>query len=243
MRRCSSANSVITATACWDEQLERAMGESMSKPFDLVLGRKTYEIFAAHWPHTDDPGAEPLNKATKHVASTTLTEPDWENSKLIEGEVPEGIRALKQQEGPELQVHGSANLIQTLLEHGLIDEFRLCVFPLVLGTGKRLFDGGGARGPGARKLAGALQRSDPGELPKRRRDQIRLLRLKRPARRSRRAAPRTSAERRPQRRSRQRRANGGQCAGSAALPPRPRSSSAPSRVRAATEAASPEPAR
>lgn len=114
----------------------------MSKPFDLVIGRKTYEIFAAHWPYSDDPGAEPLNTATKHVASTTRKGLDWENSKLIEGEVPDGIRALKEQDGPELQVHGSANLIQTLLEHGLIDEFRVWIFPLVLGKGKRLFDGG-----------------------------------------------------------------------------------------------------
>jgi dihydrofolate reductase len=126
----------------WDEQMQTVMGESMSKPFDLVLGRKTYEIFAAHWPHSDDPGAEILNNATKHVASTTRTELEWQNSKLIEGEVPDGVGALKQQDGPELQVHGSANLIQTLLEHGLIDEFRLWIFPLVLGKGKRLFDGG-----------------------------------------------------------------------------------------------------
>jgi dihydrofolate reductase len=126
----------------WDGQMEKAMGELMGKPFDLVLGRKTYEIFAAFWPHSDDPGAEPLNKATKHVASTTLKELEWENSKLIEGDVPEGVRALKAQDGPELQVHGSGNLIQTLLPHGLIDEFRLLIFPLVLGKGKRLFDGG-----------------------------------------------------------------------------------------------------
>jgi len=126
----------------FDDELGAAMGESMAPPFDLVLGRKTYEIFAAHWPHTDDPAAEELNSATKHVASTTLTELDWENSELIEGDVPEGIRALKQEDGPELQVHGSGNLIQTLLEHGLIDEFRLKIFPLVLGTGKRLFGGG-----------------------------------------------------------------------------------------------------
>jgi dihydrofolate reductase len=126
----------------WDEEMQNAIGESMSRPFDIVLGRRTYEIFAAHWPHTDDPGAEPLNKATKHVASTTLTKLDWENSTLIEGDVPEGIRALKQVDGPELQVHGSGNLIQTLLEHGLVDEFRLMVFPLVLGKGKRLFDDG-----------------------------------------------------------------------------------------------------
>jgi dihydrofolate reductase len=126
----------------WDEQMEQAMAESMALPFDLVLGRKTYEIFAAFWPDADGPAAEPLNKATKHVASTTLNELEWENSKLIEGDVPEGVLALKEQDGPELQVHGSANLIQTLLEHGLVDEFRLKTFPLVLGKGKRLFDGG-----------------------------------------------------------------------------------------------------
>jgi dihydrofolate reductase len=126
----------------WDEQMGRAMGELMSKPFDLVLGRKTYEIFAAHWPHSDEPEAEPLNSATKHVASTTLSDLAWENSKLIEGGVPSGVRALKEQDGPELQVHGSANLIQTLLEHGLVDEFRLFIFPVVLGEGKRLFAGG-----------------------------------------------------------------------------------------------------
>jgi dihydrofolate reductase len=126
----------------WDDEIGAAMGESMAPPFDLVLGRKTYEIFAAHWPHTDDPGAEELNSATKHVASSTLTELEWENSRLIEGDVAEGIRALKQEDGPELQVHGSANLIQTLLEHRLIDEFRLKIAPLVLGTGKRLFGDG-----------------------------------------------------------------------------------------------------
>jgi dihydrofolate reductase len=128
----------------WDDQMQSVMGESMSKPFELVLGRKTYEIFAAHWPHSEDPGAELLNRATKHVASTTRKELEWENSKLIEGGVPEGVRALKEQDGPELQVHGSANLIQTLLDHVLIDEFRLWIFPLVLGKGKRLFDGGTA---------------------------------------------------------------------------------------------------
>ena len=126
----------------WDEEMEKAMGESMASPFDLVLGRKTYEIFASHWPQSDDPAAELLNSATKHVASNTLKELEWENSKLIEPDVPEGIRAFKEEDGPELQVHGSANLIQTLLEHGLVDEFRLKIFPLVLGTGKRLFDGG-----------------------------------------------------------------------------------------------------
>jgi dihydrofolate reductase len=126
----------------WDERMQQNMSEFMGRPFDLLLGRKTYEIFAAHWPHSDEPGAEALNAATKHVASSTLTEVEWANSTLIAGPVPEGVRALKAQDGPELQVHGSANLIQTLLEHDLIDEISLFIFPLVLGRGKRLFDGG-----------------------------------------------------------------------------------------------------
>ena len=127
----------------WDEMMGRVMDEVMGKPFDLVLGRKTYEIFAAHWPHaTEEQGAKPLNEATKHVASRTLRSLDWAKSVLIEGDVGEGIAALKQQEGPELQVHGSANLIQTLLRENLIDEFRLWTFPLVVGSGKRLFADG-----------------------------------------------------------------------------------------------------
>jgi dihydrofolate reductase len=126
----------------WDEHMQQIMGEFMGKPFDLVLGRKTYEIFAAHWPRSEDPGAEALNNATKHVASSTLSEVSWQNSRLIEGDVPAGIRALKEQGGPELQVHGSATLIQTLLEHGLIDEINVWIFPVVLGRGKRLFGGG-----------------------------------------------------------------------------------------------------
>jgi dihydrofolate reductase len=108
-----------------------------------VLGRKTYEIFAAHWPHSDEEGAEQLNSATKHVASTTLSGPlDWQNSHLIEGDVPAGVRALKEQDGPELQVHGSATLLQTLIAEGLVDEFSIWIFPVVLGRGKRLFGDG-----------------------------------------------------------------------------------------------------
>jgi dihydrofolate reductase len=126
----------------WDDVMMRTMGETMGKPFDLVLGRKTYEIFAAHWPYSDEPGAEQLNNATKYVASRTLTSLEWKNSQLIEGDVAHGVAALKQGEGPELQVHGSSGLIQTLLSHDLVDEFRILVFPLVLGRGKRLFDEG-----------------------------------------------------------------------------------------------------
>jgi dihydrofolate reductase len=127
----------------WDDQMGLVMGEAMSAPFDLLLGRRTYDIFASHWPHaTDDPAAKPLNDATKYVASRGRPTLGWSNSALIEGDVAEGIAALKAGDGPELQVHGSGNLIQTLLRHGLVDEFRLWVFPLVIGSGKRLFTDG-----------------------------------------------------------------------------------------------------
>lgn len=128
--------------AYWDEQMRQMLGDSPSAPYELVLGRKTYEMFAAHWPYSDEPVAELLNTAVKHVVTTTRGELEWENSTLLVGELPESVRALKQQDGPELQVRGSADLIQTLLEHGLVDEFRLWIFPLVLGKGKRLFDRG-----------------------------------------------------------------------------------------------------
>jgi dihydrofolate reductase len=127
----------------WDEKMGQVMGEAMSTPFDLVLGRKTYDIFAAYWPHaSDDAGAKPLNDATKYVASRSRPRLEWRTSVLIEGDAAEGIAALKQEDGPELQVHGSGNLIQTLLHHNLVDQYRLWVFPLVIGSGKRLFSDG-----------------------------------------------------------------------------------------------------
>ena len=123
----------------WDDQMAQSMGEFMGKPLDLVLGRKTYEIFAAYWPHSDEPGAAELNRATKYVASRTLKTLEWENSQLLEGDVGEAVARLKDEDGPELQVHGSANLIQTLHRAGVVDQFRMMIFPVVLGTGKRLF--------------------------------------------------------------------------------------------------------
>jgi dihydrofolate reductase len=127
----------------WDDVMGEQVGEEMSKPFDLLLGRRTYEIFAAHWPHvSDDPVAYRLNSATKYVASSTLEKVEWSNSTLIDGDVAEGVARLKRESGPEIQVHGSGNLMQTLLEADLVDEFRLWFFPLVLGTGKRLFADG-----------------------------------------------------------------------------------------------------
>jgi dihydrofolate reductase len=127
----------------WDERMGEVMTEGMSTPFDLLLGRTTYDIFAAYWPNApEEAGAKPLNDATKYVASRSHPTLSWSRSVLIEGDAAEGVAALKQGDGPELQVHGSGNLIQTLLRHNLVDEYRLWVFPLVIGSGKRLFADG-----------------------------------------------------------------------------------------------------
>jgi dihydrofolate reductase len=126
----------------WDERMGQVMGEAMGTGFDLLLGRKTYDIFAAYWPHTDEPGARPLNDATKYVASRSRPTLEWSNSVLLEGDAADAVAALKQEDGPELQVHGSGDLIQTLLRNRLVDEFRLWVFPVVIGSGKRLFADG-----------------------------------------------------------------------------------------------------
>ena len=122
-----------------DEMMERI---AASGPYDLLLGRGTYEIFAAHWPYDEGPIADQLNSAHKHVASTTLERADWKNSTVISGDVAAYVADLKRQDGPEIQVHGSPGLIQTLLEHDLIDEYRLWIFPVVVGSGKRFFGDG-----------------------------------------------------------------------------------------------------
>ena len=127
----------------WDERMGEVMDAAMGKPFDLVLGRKTYDIFAAHWPNaSEEAGAKPLNEATKYVASRGRPALSWERSELLEGDVVDAVTALKQQDGPELQVHGSGNLAQTLIRAGLVDRYRLWVFPVLLGAGKRLFADG-----------------------------------------------------------------------------------------------------
>ena len=124
----------------WDERMGAVMDEAMSAPFDLVLGRTTYDIFAGYWPtHAEEDIGKPLNDATKYVASRGSPALEWSRSVLMEGDAAEGVAALKREDGPELQVHGSGNLIQTLMRHGLVDRYRLWVFPLVLGSGKRLF--------------------------------------------------------------------------------------------------------
>jgi dihydrofolate reductase len=108
-------------------------------PSDLLLGRKTYEIFAAHWPFAEGPMATKLNEARKYVASNTLTSADWQNSVVLGGDVAAKVRELKGEDGPELQVQGSSNLIQTLVANDLIDEYRLWICPVIVGKGKRLF--------------------------------------------------------------------------------------------------------
>ncbi|GAB3042759.1 dihydrofolate reductase family protein [Parafrigoribacterium mesophilum] len=124
----------------WDETMGQVMAQATSTPFAMVLGRRTYDVMAAHWPHaSEDEGASVFNNATKYVASRTSPKLEWANSVLIPGDAADGIAALKQEDGPQLQVHGSGNLIQTLLRRSLVDRFRLWIFPVVLGTGKRLF--------------------------------------------------------------------------------------------------------
>ncbi|HEV2227033.1 MAG TPA: dihydrofolate reductase family protein [Nitrososphaerales archaeon] len=137
----------------WDDFMGNVMTEQMKWPFDLLLGRKTYEIFAGYWPKAEGPGAKELNDATKFVVSTMLKKLDWAKSVLISGDVVNQIRNVKKQSGPELQVHGSGNLIQTLLKNDLVDEFRLKTFPLTLGGGKRLFAEGSV--PAGFKLIGS----------------------------------------------------------------------------------------
>jgi len=122
----------------FDDVLGGIMGEQMGKPFDLLLGRKTFEIFASYWPHHIDEGPE-INRATKYVVSNTLTSHQWEKSVFLSGNVVDEIRKLKGQDALDLQVHGSGSLIQTLLKHDLVDELWLKIFPITLDRGKRLF--------------------------------------------------------------------------------------------------------
>ena len=137
----------------WDSVMGQVMGEAMTKPYDLLLGRKTYEIFAAHWPHAaDEPGADSLNRAHKYVASWSLGQTTWGPATLIR-DVPGEVAELKEGDGPEIQVHGSSDLLQTLLEYDLVDEFRIMIFPVILGGGKRLFGDGAL--PGNLKLVGS----------------------------------------------------------------------------------------
>ncbi|MBM3137495.1 MAG: dihydrofolate reductase [Chloroflexi bacterium] len=128
----------------FDEAAGEVMDEQMGMPFDLLLGRKTYDIFASYWPHrdADDDTAAVLNKAVKYVVTQNPIENPWEKTMRIANYVAKEIGKLKETDGPMLQVHGSSELIQTLLENDLVDEMWLKIFPLILGKGKRLFDRG-----------------------------------------------------------------------------------------------------
>ena len=125
----------------FDDFLGKVMSEQMKQPFNLLLGRRTFEIFASYWPQheADWPG---ITDATKYVVSNTLTSHEWKNSVFVTGDVVDEIKKLKQQDGLDLQVYGSSQLIQTLLKHDLIDKLWLKIFPITLGAGKRLFGDG-----------------------------------------------------------------------------------------------------
>ena len=122
-----------------DEFSGEILVEQMSMPFDLLLGRKTYEIFASYWPNLKGAIADPFNKATKYVVSSSSPKLNWEKSVLIDEDVVTKLKELKRQDGPMLQVQGSGNLSQTLLKYDLVDELWLKIFPVTLGNGKHLF--------------------------------------------------------------------------------------------------------
>lgn len=145
----------------WDEAMDKAMGETFSRPFDLLLGRETYDIFAAHWPYVETPGETALdqlnddisvsfNKVTKFVATHRPETLTWVNSQALGEDVPAAVRALKAGDGPDLLMQGSTQLLHQLFAHDLVDELRLLIFPIVLGKGKRLFGEDGM--PSAFKL-------------------------------------------------------------------------------------------
>jgi dihydrofolate reductase len=124
-----------------DEAIETALNKMLNMPLDLLLGRKTFDIWAAFWPQHGDiwPG---VNTATKYVASNTKTSSDWQPSVFLNGDIAEKVAKIKQQEGPDLHVWGSGDLLQTLIKHDLVDVFWLMIYPITLGAGKRLFADG-----------------------------------------------------------------------------------------------------
>jgi dihydrofolate reductase len=129
----------------FDQALGAAMGEIFGRPFDLLLGRKTYDIFAAHWPHVTDPNdpiAGLFNRVTKYVASRANPTLSWQNSRWLGADTVAALKALKRDDGPDLLVQGSSDFLQTLWKNALVDEFAVLIFPVVLGRGKRLFGDG-----------------------------------------------------------------------------------------------------
>ena len=135
----------------FDDLAQRQVVDSVVNAGGFLLGRRTYEIFAAHWPNASEEEqvlAEPLNTKPKYVASRTLTEPlAWQHSTVLQGDVAQAVAALKQEDGEDLHLIGSSQLAQTLVERDLVDEFRLMIDPVVVGGGKRLFRDDGVRRP------------------------------------------------------------------------------------------------
>jgi dihydrofolate reductase len=135
----------------FDDLSQKWVLEGLTQAGGFLLGRRTYEIFAAYWPNAPEEEqvvARPLNTLPKYVASTTLTEPlEWQNSTVLQGDVAQAVTALKREDGADLHVIGSTNLVQTLIEHDLVDEFRVMIDPVTLGGGKRIFRDDGALRP------------------------------------------------------------------------------------------------
>lgn len=125
-----------------DEMIDEVLGKIMSTPFDLLLGRRTYEIFAAYWPYSNDEIGRKFNSINKYVVATTPIDTSWQNSILINKDVVNELKKLKQQNGPDLLVHGSSRLIQTLLANDLVDVLHSWTYPITLGKGKKLFQEG-----------------------------------------------------------------------------------------------------
>jgi dihydrofolate reductase len=125
-----------------DDTTNNALGQLMSKPFDLLLGRRTYEIFAAYWPYKDDKIGQLFNRINKYVVATTAIDLSWKNSFLIDKNVVSELKKLKEQDGDNLLVHGSGKLVQTLLANHLVDELHTWIYPITLGKGKKLFEEG-----------------------------------------------------------------------------------------------------
>ena len=131
----------------FDQALGASLGEIFGRPFDLLLGRKTYDIFAGHWPYVTDPNdpiASVFNRVTKYVASRSTPALSWQNSRLLGEDVVQSLKKLKSEDGPDLLVQGSSDFLQTLWQNRLIDEFTVLIFPVILGKGKRLFGHGAA---------------------------------------------------------------------------------------------------
>jgi dihydrofolate reductase len=126
----------------WNDEIAQFKGQETASSDALLLGRVTYQGFAAAWPQSTDEGADYFNSVRKYVVSTTLDKAEWNNSRLIKDDVVAEITQLKQQDGKDIVVHGSAMLVHTLMQHDLVDCYRLLVYPVVLGTGKRLFHEG-----------------------------------------------------------------------------------------------------